>query len=123
MATYNQNDKKSRTAKRVGKQETGRVPRLNKLFDEVSKALRPTSPAQTDAFKLEQLEPRLLLSADPLAALAANAEVTLKVVSQNSEQFIQLIDSSAGGNGTVLGERKNRGYCREQHHYGDRFQR
>ncbi|WP_261842146.1 LEPR-XLL domain-containing protein [Aliamphritea ceti] len=107
MANYNQNDKKNRNAGKKGKSDASRIPRLNKLFNEVSKALRPTTDEQINTFKLEQLEPRLLLSADPLAALAASSEVTLQVVSNAaSEQFIQLIDSSAGGNNAVLGERK-----------------
>ncbi|OUS36326.1 hypothetical protein A9R01_05990, partial ['Osedax' symbiont bacterium Rs2_46_30_T18] len=63
-----------------------------------------------NAFQLEQLEPRLLLSADPLAAaFAASADVTLQVIEkvdaqQQTQQYIQLIDSSAGANSTVLGE-------------------
>ncbi|MCJ8300007.1 MAG: calcium-binding protein, partial [Pseudomonadales bacterium] len=65
-----------------------------------------------NAFQLEQLEPRLLLSADPLAAaFAASDDVTLQVVEkvdaqQQTQQYIQLIDSSAGGNSAVLGEMK-----------------
>ena len=61
-----------------------------------------------NAFTLEQLEPRLLLSADPLAAaFAASADVTLQVIEKaGAQQYIQLIDNSVGANSAVLGEMK-----------------
>ncbi len=95
--------KKRRDAKRSGLQ-------LSSLMNGISQAIKQPrwklASAQTNVFAIEQLEPRLLLSADPLAALAANAnDVTLQVVEKASnEQYIQLINNE--DNGAVLGEQK-----------------
>ncbi|ELT96097.1 hypothetical protein CAPTEDRAFT_208413, partial [Capitella teleta] len=61
-----------------------------------------------DFFTLEQLEPRLLLSADPIAALQDNAlqleqdaSITLEVITENEQQYLRLVDE----NDTVLGKK------------------
>jgi Ca2+-binding RTX toxin-like protein len=82
----------------------GRKPKLKKLFDSMSRLLRPQDQAQQNTFRLEQLEPRLLLSADPLAVLTTESMVTLQVIEKGaSEQYLQLVDTSAN---TVISERK-----------------
>ena len=73
---------------------------LNRLFA----AMKEPVKAELNAFQLEQLEPRLLLSADPLSALALSsaADITLQVSSVNNQQVIQLIDNTPATLGTVL---------------------
>ncbi|MEH6442872.1 MAG: LEPR-XLL domain-containing protein [Oceanospirillaceae bacterium] len=66
---------------------------LNRLFAAMKKPVK----AELNAFQLEQLEPRLLLSADPFSALAltAAADVTLQIVEVDDQQVIQLINNNA----------------------------
>jgi hypothetical protein len=73
---------------------------LNRLFAAMKKPVK----AELNAFQLEQLEPRLLLSADPFSALAltAAADITLQVSSANNQQIIQLIDNKAAPGANVL---------------------
>ncbi|MGC9459891.1 LEPR-XLL domain-containing protein, partial [Vibrio genomosp. F10] len=102
---------KSSSQRKLGKTYVARegLP-LSNLMDGIRQAIAhprwKLASAQTNVFAIEQLEPRLLLSADPLAALAATAnDVTLQVVEKASnEQFIQLINNE--DNGVVLAERK-----------------
>ncbi|WP_261817079.1 LEPR-XLL domain-containing protein [Vibrio gallicus] len=86
------------------------MPRLSSLMTEINHAIQSSrlglTPAQHNTFAIEQLEPRLLLSADPLAALVASGnDVTLQVVEKEpNEQYIQLINNE--DNGALLAERK-----------------
>ncbi|CAM2780863.1 LEPR-XLL domain-containing protein [Vibrio rarus] len=84
--------------------------RLSSLMTGINTAIKSSkwglTPAQNNTFAIEQLEPRLLLSADPLATLVAGAnDVTLQVIENAAnEQYIQLINNQ--DNGAVLAERK-----------------
>jgi Ca2+-binding RTX toxin-like protein len=102
---------KDKTNLNAAKSKVGerRLPRVTQLFAQMTKAFKvPSQDADKlrfDDYILEQLEPRLLLSADPLATLVAEANVTLQVVENSAnEQMIQLIDNNASG--SVIGERK-----------------
>lgn len=88
----------------------GLFSRLNRLFEKMFRQdrLQERRRRLEDFFTLEQLEPRLLLSADPIAALQDNAlqleqdaSVTLQVVTENEQQYLRLVDE----NDTVLGKK------------------
>ncbi|MGO0307869.1 LEPR-XLL domain-containing protein [Endozoicomonas acroporae] len=91
----------------------GLFPKLNRLFEKMfrQERLQERRKRLEDFFTLEQLEPRLLLSADPIAALQDNAlqleqdaKVTLQVVinETDQQQYLRLVDE----NNTVLGQKK-----------------
>ncbi|MGI2027111.1 LEPR-XLL domain-containing protein [Endozoicomonas acroporae] len=91
----------------------GLFPKLNRLFEKMfrQERLQERRKRLEDFFTLEQLEPRLLLSADPIAALQDNAlqleqdaKVTLQVVinETDQQQYLRLVDE----NKTVLGQKK-----------------
>lgn len=85
-----------------------RLPKMSRLFEGINQSFRSkhdeAAKLHLNTYSLEQLEPRLLLSADPLAVLAADANVTLQVIEKaENEQYIQLINDV---NSNVLGERK-----------------
>ena len=88
--------------------ERFRLPKKNRLFSAIKRARKAKASSakhnlfRQNAFALEQLEPRLLLSADPLAAAFVSDDVTLKV--SDDLQFIQLIDNNAGG--ALLGQKE-----------------
>ncbi|MCJ8339824.1 MAG: LEPR-XLL domain-containing protein [Pseudomonadales bacterium] len=111
MATFRSAGKQTIKSKIKNLTENFTQPKKKRLISAIERANpRGQSSAMSDlfkqnAFQLEQLEPRLLLSADPLAAaFAASADVTLMVMTDAaSQQYIQLIDNS---DSTVLGQRK-----------------
>ena len=104
-----------RTAKQkkiddVESEDRGLLPKLNRLFEQMfrQKRLRQRRKQLEDFFTLEQLEPRLLLSADPIAAFHDNslqldqdANVTLQVVTENEKQYLRIVDD----NDTVIGKK------------------
>ncbi|NOI65300.1 LEPR-XLL domain-containing protein [Vibrio sp. 99-8-1] len=92
---------------------SGRLPQLRQLVKGISSVLsnknRDAIKVPMDNFRLEQLEPRLLLSADPIATFSSdndNAQLTLEVVTNEAnEQIIQLVDTT-GSDSKVIGSKK-----------------
>ncbi|EAR60225.1 type I secretion target repeat protein [Oceanospirillum sp. MED92] len=61
-------------------------------------AQRPSSARnalRNDRFRLESLEPRLLLSADPVFAAAANADLTVRLLQEDDVTLVQILDNTA----------------------------
>ncbi|WP_117236182.1 LEPR-XLL domain-containing protein [Vibrio maerlii] len=96
------------SSKKRSKGEQNLHPQLSTLMAGINRAIQrdkwKLSPVKNHLFAIEQLEPRLLLSADPMAVLVdGQNDVTLQVVEKANEQYIQLINNN--DNGAVLGER------------------
>ncbi|MCJ8339821.1 MAG: LEPR-XLL domain-containing protein [Pseudomonadales bacterium] len=111
MAIYRSTSKRTVKSKIKNLAEKFTLPKPRRLISAIERANSATRHSaisdlfKQNAFQLEQLEPRLLLSADPLAvALAADADVSLQVQERAGQQYIQLIDNNASSNSPPLFE-------------------